>query len=89
MEWEFCMSEPTHSPLARLVLFMVCLSIAAGIVAGIHYVAVDLPEQQTVKAPANGAIGQTCGPVYDKDGNVITGQCCDAYGNPTACGVSS
>lgn len=39
------MSE-TRSPLARLVLFMVCLSIAGGIVAGIYYFAVDLPQRE-------------------------------------------
>lgn len=83
------MSGSTTSPLARLVLFMVCLSIAGSIVAGVHYVAVDLPEQQNVKAPANGAIGATCGPVYDQNGNDISDHCCDAYGNPAPCGVSS
>jgi len=83
------MSGSAPSPLARLVLFIVCLSIAGSFVAGVHYVAVDLPEQQNVKPPANGAIGATCGPFYDKDGNDISDHCCDAYGNPTACGVSS
>jgi hypothetical protein len=81
------MSGSALSPLSRLVLFIVCLSIAGSIVAGVHYVAVDLPEQQNVKAPANGAIGPTCGPFYDEDGNDITGQCCDANGHPKVCGA--
>lgn len=33
------------TPLSRLVLFLVCLSAAGGIIAGIHYFAIDLPEQ--------------------------------------------
>jgi hypothetical protein len=57
------MSEGTSpqtekSPLGRLVLFMVCLAIAGSFVAGIHYYAVDLPQQQDVKVPAN----YTCPP---------------------------
>jgi hypothetical protein len=43
----------TLSPLVRLVLFMICLSIAGSIVAGAHYYAVDLPQQQTLQAPTN------------------------------------
>lgn len=35
-----------RSPLARLILFMVCLSIARSIVAGAHYYAIDLPDQE-------------------------------------------
>jgi archaellum component FlaG (FlaF/FlaG flagellin family) len=38
-------SQTTPSPLARLVLFMVCLAIAGSVVAGIQYVAVDIPQQ--------------------------------------------
>jgi len=41
------------SPLARLVLCMVCLSIAGGVVAGAHYYAIDLPEQKALQAPQN------------------------------------
>ena len=40
-------------PLARLVLFMVCLSVAGVFVAGVHYVAVDQPRQQVLQAPEN------------------------------------
>jgi len=40
-----------RSPLARLVLFMVCLSIAGSFIAGIHYVAVDKPAQYAAAHP--------------------------------------
>jgi len=43
----------SRSPLARLVLFMVCLSIAGAFIAGVHYAAIDLPQQQSVTAPTN------------------------------------
>jgi hypothetical protein len=42
------------SPLARLVLFMFCLSAAGSILAAAHYVVIDLPQQQAaLKAPTN------------------------------------
>ena len=47
------MSEP-RSPLARLVLFMFFLSIAGAFIAGVHYAAIDLPQQNSVIAPTNG-----------------------------------
>ena len=49
------MQESQASPLARLVLFIVCLSIAGSIAAGVHYFAVDLPEQKALSEhpPAN------------------------------------
>jgi hypothetical protein len=45
----------TQSPLARLVLVMICLSVAGSIGAGIHYAAVDLPQQAAAmqNAPEN------------------------------------
>lgn len=46
-------TEQGWSPLARLVLFMVCLAIAASGVAGLHYYAVDLPQQSAVVPPVN------------------------------------
>ena len=47
-------SQPaTTSPLARLVLFMVCLSIAGSAVAAVHYYAIDLPMQR-ITPPVNG-----------------------------------
>jgi len=48
------LSQSTQSPLARLVLFMVCLAIAGSCIAGAHYYTVDLP-QQKVTPPDNGA----------------------------------
>lgn len=46
------MSE-SDSPLARFVLFIICLSIAGVFVAGAHYYAIDLPEQKALQAPQN------------------------------------
>ncbi len=34
---------------------MICLSIIGSDIAGTHYYAVDLPQQQNVQAPANGS----------------------------------
>jgi hypothetical protein len=47
------MGESGKSPLARLVLFMVCLALAGSMIAGIHYLTIDLPSQDSVKAPLN------------------------------------
>lgn len=44
------MSEP-GKPLTHLVLFMVCLSIAGGFVAGAHYYTIDLPQQMALQGP--------------------------------------
>jgi len=42
------------SPLARLVLFMICLSIAGSLVAWIHYNVIDRPAQiAALQAPEN------------------------------------
>ena len=50
------MSASEKSPLARLVLFMVCLVIAGSIISGVHYYAVNLPEQDARAdlSPQNG-----------------------------------
>jgi len=32
---------------------MICLSIAGAFIAGVHYAAVDLPQQQSVTPPTN------------------------------------
>lgn len=43
-----------RSPLARLVFFMVCLSILGSIVAGTHYFLIDRPAQEyAARSPAN------------------------------------
>ena len=47
------MSQTQKSPLARLVLFMVCLAIAGSLLAGLHYFAVDLPAQKNLHPPKN------------------------------------
>jgi len=44
----------SRSPLARLVLFMFCLSVAGTFIAGVHYAAIDLPQQNSLTAPENG-----------------------------------
>ena len=51
-----------NSPLARLVLFMVCLAIAGTIAAGAHYVLIDIPEQEMAPPPMNydGAACASC-----------------------------
>jgi len=46
-------TNASRSPLARLVLFIVCLAIAASLVAGTHYYAIDLPQQKSLQAPEN------------------------------------
>ncbi len=49
--------QPAQSPLARLVLFMICLSIAGTIVSGIHYLAIDRPQQENaLQAPMNSGL---------------------------------
>lgn len=53
------MSEIT-SPLARLVVFMVCLSVAGTFIAGLHYLAIDKPSQDTTEQPLN-ELGADCG----------------------------
>lgn len=49
----FPLSQPERSPLARLVLFMICLAITGSAVAVVHYYAVDLPAQAALHAPNN------------------------------------
>jgi len=58
-------SQSTGTPLGRLVLFMVCLSIAGSLVAGVHYFAVDLPAQKAITAPTNDYCEMSCEWVYD------------------------
>jgi hypothetical protein len=47
------MSASKQFPLARLVLFMVCLAVAGSVVAGVHYYALDLPVQTMEQIPKN------------------------------------
>ena len=46
-------SASLQSPLARLVLFMVCLSLAGSFVAAMHFFTVDLPAQNALQVPEN------------------------------------
>jgi hypothetical protein len=69
------------SPLARLVLFMVCLSIAGGLVAGACYAAVDLPQQKTIAIPHNEDCSATCMENFNQcAGNCRRGGCTDSEG---------
>lgn len=43
----------TSDAMKNLVKFMICLSIAGSVLAGIHYYAVDLPQQKAAQAPPN------------------------------------
>ena len=65
------MSESERSPLARLVLFLVLVSVAGMFVAGMHYVLVDGPNQYYAShPPANTWV--TVGPGCDNLLNQIT-----------------
>jgi len=46
-------TKASPSPLARLVLFICCLAIAASILAAAHYLVIDLPAQKNLPAPEN------------------------------------
>jgi hypothetical protein len=54
------LSQSTRSPLARLVLFMVCLAIAGSCIAGAHYYTVDLPQQKATPPENSIKFGQKC-----------------------------
>ncbi len=58
------MSAPEQSPLARLVLFMICLSVAGSILAGAQYFTNGQPQQAAVVAPANSP-SDNCQDCYD------------------------
>lgn len=89
----------THSetlPIIRLVQFITALALAASIVAGAWVYAVELPAQNPGLPPSNiyfgggedgfgGAKDLTCGPHYDKNGNLIGYTCCDSNGKPVSC----
>ena len=54
------LSQSTQSPLARLVLFMVCLAIAGSCIAGAHYYTVDLPQQKATPPDNGPKFGYQC-----------------------------
>jgi hypothetical protein len=47
-----------RSPLARLVLFLVCLSLVGMLAAGAYWYVVDLP-QQNARVPVNSVPGMS------------------------------
>ena len=47
------MSGNTGTPLAKLVLFMVCLSIAGSCIAAVLYYAACQSQEDTLQAPEN------------------------------------
>jgi len=71
-------SQPPHSPLARLVLFMVCLSIAGTVLAGAHYVAVDRPAQEAAFYPPGNS--ESCSIIYSGYCSKIRATICHAAG---------
>ena len=71
------MAEFQKSPLARLVLFIVCLSIAGSIIAGVHYFAIDLPQQNALQAPENSAGKYACADNCRVQFNACAGTCGD------------
>jgi hypothetical protein len=69
------------SPLARLVLFMVCLSVAGSILAGGYWFAAGLPQQQEVQAPHNEDCSATCLENYNQcAGDCRRGGCTTSEG---------
>jgi len=71
------MSE-LKSPLARLVVFMVFLSVAGAFIAGVHYLVIDKPSQDAVKPPSNDY--SSC-----SDGCYTSYVSCKRWGNPEEC----
>jgi hypothetical protein len=47
------MTGSLQTPLARLVLFMICLSVVGSVVAGGYYFAAVQPDQKALHSPAN------------------------------------
>jgi hypothetical protein len=41
------MTGSAPSPVTRLIIFMVCLSLFGSILATVHYYAVDLPQESS------------------------------------------
>jgi hypothetical protein len=90
------MAESQKSPLARLVLFIVCLSIAGSIIAGVYYFAIGLPQQNTLQAPENSACADTCRIQFNAcagacgDNQLCRGLCNEVYLScaKNTCGVT-
>lgn len=67
-----------NSPLARLVLFMVCLAIAGSALAVAHYAALDLPAQNSVQNPP--ANSESCTIIYSGNCAKIRATICHVGG---------
>ncbi|NMB78760.1 MAG: hypothetical protein GYA23_06655 [Methanomicrobiales archaeon] len=66
------------APLARLVLFMFSLAIAGSVVAGVHYVAIDLPAQKSLQLqPENSG---SCTLIYSGGCTMIRNSICSVRG---------
>ena len=63
---------------------MICLSIAGAFVAGVHYFAIDLPQQKAVTAPAN-EIDVGCVHVCNQNFFSCENSCVGAYCNNEQC----
>ena len=70
------------SPLARLVLFMVCLSAAGIFISGMYTFAVEQPKQQSLQAPTNAYHSEmmvdcvnACNEKFS--GNAVAGRICE------------
>lgn len=62
-------TQSGRSPLDRLVLFLVCLSVIGLLVAGGLWITVDRPMQLLTQAPVNS--GDDAGQVEDGNGSCI------------------
>jgi hypothetical protein len=72
------MSGNTGTPLARLVLFMVCLSIAGGSISAVLFFA-GQSQQDTLQAPENSIFSTDC-----NNGRDACYAFCNAQGSPVA-----
>ncbi len=70
------MPSSERSPLAHLVIFIVCLAIAGSAVAGVHYAVIGHPAQEAALYPP--ANSESCTIIY-------TGYC--AHIRSTVCRV--
>ena len=71
-------------PRVRLVMFMVCLSIAGAFVAGVHYLAIDLP-QQNIQPPLNSGSGLSTASCVDQCFQLYLARC--VWYEKVACGI--
>lgn len=65
---------PESSPLARLVLCLVLLSVFATLVGGLHWLIVDKPQQERMVSPENSE-SMSCREACLADGEVCMSEC--------------